>query len=512
MRFRDQGDLDDLVSHRIPESASLEYKRELSLGPKSERLEALKDISAMGNGGGGTVIYGMDEDRGGDWPVAKEIVPQPDFGLLGKLENIWRDGVRPPLLVEPNVIEVDGGYVLAVNVRPSPLGPYMIEAYGDRRHYVRTLTSAVPMTEQQVRDAYALALRAREHRPDIWADHALPMTEPTTAPWMIVSAMPEEPLAEILDMRTVEAKDLQPSAHIATYINNSALGGLTPVLQAMGRWVDGFYGVDDAGEGPRRIMRIHRDGAAAIAISCSVEDGTIWPVYVARLANAALLYLGELWRRFDLRSAVEIRIDLHNTVGTPLLLDPKANPPRVSGPVTAPPGLSVDPISTTDFVLAGQAARASIRHQILMRFADRLYQAGGEREADAGFRLGLLHDQTGVSLGVSAGASVIWDANANMQTGWIHTDGAVTSTRTGQIVAWYFDGVVLDMVGDAVAVLELAPGVGCPDDFVGTTLKANPAEAARSLKGRPTPPPEALEPPKPSAHWSTRDLRTLLDF
>ena len=38
-------------SNRIPEGPSLEYKVALTLGPQSERIEALKDLTGMGNAG-----------------------------------------------------------------------------------------------------------------------------------------------------------------------------------------------------------------------------------------------------------------------------------------------------------------------------------------------------------------------------------------------------------------------------------------------------------------------------
>jgi hypothetical protein len=77
------------------------------------------------------------------------------------------------LLVEFLTVDVDSGYVLVGDVRTSPLGLYMVEAYGDRHYHIRTGTRTVSMTEQQVRDAYALAVRVRDRRPDVWAAHVV---------------------------------------------------------------------------------------------------------------------------------------------------------------------------------------------------------------------------------------------------------------------------------------------------------------------------------------------------
>jgi predicted HTH transcriptional regulator len=62
MRFADVEAVTRLIANRIPESASLEYKSELSLDARAARKELLKDLTGMANGGGGTVIFGLQEE------------------------------------------------------------------------------------------------------------------------------------------------------------------------------------------------------------------------------------------------------------------------------------------------------------------------------------------------------------------------------------------------------------------------------------------------------------------
>lgn len=513
MRFQTRADLDDLIKHEIPESASLEYKGALPLGPKSERLETLKDLTGMANGGGGTLVYGMAERPVGDWPIADHLEPLDDFGLIGRLENIWRDGVRPPLLADYAMIEVADGFALVVDLQPSPLGPYMVEAYGERRHFIRHGTSSISMTEQQVRDAYALAFRSRERRPSVWEEHSLPLSAPNPDLWVVISALPEEPLPETLDMRTIEVSDLQPPSGLATYMNNFHLGDLTATFQAMNRWADGFYGEDVRDGKPWRVIRLHRDGAAAIALQVLLLDepfGTaIVPSYVARLVNSALLYLGWFWRSFGLIRPVELRLDLHNANG--LALNNEALSHVSGGLITAPPGLSVNPLFTTEYVLPSELGRASIRHQILMRFFDRLHQAAGGKIAEF-FRFGYLHNKAGECVDLSVGSDVIWDDKGGGAgtVASIKTDGSITKSTTGHVVAWYRDGVVLDLDGNALAVLEMAPGTGCPDEFVGTSLRSDPYGVGGKIHREPNAPTVEHEPAEPTGQWSAFDLRDLL--
>ena len=108
------------MDNAIPESTSLEYKRELNLSSRTERLEKLKDLTGMGNGGVGTVVYGDEEDDASDLPTPSAVVPLTDRGLASRLRDIVRSGVHPPLLAELNPMDSGCGYVLAVEVQPSP--------------------------------------------------------------------------------------------------------------------------------------------------------------------------------------------------------------------------------------------------------------------------------------------------------------------------------------------------------------------------------------------------------
>lgn len=63
----------------------------------------------------------------------------------------------------------------------------MIDAYNERRYYKRTGDRAHPMSEQEVRDAYAIALRATEGRASLWGHHALPVKLNPHEPWLVLS-------------------------------------------------------------------------------------------------------------------------------------------------------------------------------------------------------------------------------------------------------------------------------------------------------------------------------------
>jgi len=211
--------LDGLVADAIPESQILEYKSALSLETRRERAELLKDLTGIGNGGGGSVLFGVDEDDEGNG-TAKALTPLTDPTIEGRMENIVRAGVQPPLLYEIRRIEVAGGFVLEVVVESSPLGPNMVTLYSDTegRYFKRHGRRVDQMSEQEVRDAYALALRAAEHRPELWREHGLPLVIGGSAEFC-VSALPFEPLPELLDLRQVTTGEIRPQGDLFSYID-----------------------------------------------------------------------------------------------------------------------------------------------------------------------------------------------------------------------------------------------------------------------------------------------------
>ncbi len=258
LRLESPDDLDRLVRSKIPEDSSLEYKRELNLDGVGDRKELLKDLSGMGNGGGGAVVFGIEEDQGNEG-VPSGTPGLKDRSLVGVAEDVVRAGIQPPLLLSLSIIDGGDGFVLVAKVSRSPLGPYRVDAYGEGRYYARVGSRTVPMTEQQVRDAYLLAARGREGRKQLWREHNLPIRPESDRVWLNVSALPEEPLVEIFDPGRDSLEVFHPEARLMKqYAGVDFITG-SAVLQI---WADGVHGADSEGDRPpMSVIRFHRDGA-----------------------------------------------------------------------------------------------------------------------------------------------------------------------------------------------------------------------------------------------------------
>lgn len=496
--------LERLISGGVPESASLEYKEALTLSTRTEKLEALKDLSGMANGGGGTVIFGMSEHEG-DWPTPAALVGLTDRTLPGRLEDIVRAGVQPPLLATFSVVELDDpAYALVVETERSALGPNMVEAYGARSYHRRTGTRTFPMTETEVRDAYQLAMRLEDRRREQWARHDLPLTAPTGDPWLLVSAVPTEPLREMLDLRHIDTEALVPPTEPSVYLNNWDLADLTPALRALAMWSDGFFSDDMRTDGSlSRLVRLHRDGSVALGIQLerSGDPTPVSLVRVSRVLNGLLRYLGWMWDRFALHQ----RIELHLRVRRADVAAFEVDDDEVARMMPRPEGLSVDSVEHTSFVTPTDLLRASTRHPVVQELADRLAQAFGRPRADYPFRLGELYGRTGEPLGISAGTDGLYTDHAG-HIAWIRQGGLVQRANDAQPVGRWHDGVLTGPDGRVLAVLELATGHLCPDDFAATSLRRSARGVAASYhQGNPEPPLQPDDLPDGVAEWSDAD-------
>ena len=149
-----------LVDTEVSEGPRLDYKQAISLKSEKERIEAAKDISSFANEIGGTIIYGIPEDRKSD----EIAIPSKPYGidtvpdLESRLENIYIDSIAPRLpewrIRKVELTRYPHKVVYVAWVPESWVGVHMVQAYGDQRYYRRGQLRAVAMSEHEVRQRY----------------------------------------------------------------------------------------------------------------------------------------------------------------------------------------------------------------------------------------------------------------------------------------------------------------------------------------------------------------------
>lgn len=447
VRYSDLRSVEQLVELKVSESTVLEYKREVDLSGTSARRELLKDLTGMANGGGGSIIYGVEEDGHGS---ASRVVALATQSVVGQMRHIVQAGVQPPLVWAVEAYATGDGWVIVAEVEPSGLGPYMVDGYNEQRYFVRIGTDVVRMSERSVRDAYALASRAASQREGEWQQRFLPLQGSDESPWLSLSAVPLPPLRDLFEGREVEPSSFAEPPLMANYRSHTDLGA---AARQMYHWADGL-----AGETPDLAVRLHRNGAAGIIERWGeqLDLGLI-----ARQTNAYLMYLAWYWTRFSLSRPVEVRARF--TGLTVARIGSAGGFP--APPVRQPAGLIVNEIEVSEEILPWELLRAPARHRLIRRLIERLTLAYGLSHSGELFESGWLFDRSQRRTRFALSRGSIWHPAANTRVAQIDSEGRVIGSQ-GKPVLFLNSGALVDASGDTVALVEMAGGHSCPPEFV----------------------------------------------
>lgn len=149
----DEADLSALIANGTQESVSLDYKQSEALAKTdAKKNELSKDVSAFANSGGGTIVYGMVEDR--------HVPVRLDAGLdPNEISKEWIDQVINSRIQRRidgvRIRQVDlratspGRVAYVISVPQSTRGPHQAS---DKKFYKRFNFESVPMEEYEVRD------------------------------------------------------------------------------------------------------------------------------------------------------------------------------------------------------------------------------------------------------------------------------------------------------------------------------------------------------------------------
>lgn len=233
-----ENDLQALERQQIPEALDLEYKgADALINSDANKREISKDVSAMANAAGGTIIYGVSEDKrsrmmtltGGIDPklVTNEWLEQ----VIGSGIQRRIDGLR---INQIALNTVDPGKVAYIVWIPqSTRAPHMAR---DHRFYKRLGTTTALMEEYEIRD-----VARREDSPDLRLDFSL-----------AGSPVPHDPgldTSQLVLVVSISNLSAQPAFHASIRVF------LDPRLQAQKR--DDYMAIR-APEVPHDGLMLHR--------------------------------------------------------------------------------------------------------------------------------------------------------------------------------------------------------------------------------------------------------------
>ncbi len=160
-----ESDIERLLDLRIPESKTIEYKKELGdLQQGKVKKEFLADISSFANCLGGDLIFGVEEDGGA--PIAIPGIQVVDEDALRlQIEEICQHGIAPRIAgFEMKFLPIgEGTFVLVVRVSRSWLAPHMVWFEKNSKFYSRNSAGKYQLDHHEIKSAFENSGSGRRH-------------------------------------------------------------------------------------------------------------------------------------------------------------------------------------------------------------------------------------------------------------------------------------------------------------------------------------------------------------
>jgi len=183
---QDLGQLDlaalvSLVDAQASESVTLEFKSAPYGASHDDTKEFLKDISALANTAGGTLLIGVREEGG----IATGLLPvkSPDADQMQqRLHSLLQSALEPRVFgVQMKAIAVEEGYVLAIRVPRSAAPPHRVTSKNSNRFYLRASAGVYEASYDELRTMF-LQTSAAADRVVAFRRDRLALIEGDTAP------------------------------------------------------------------------------------------------------------------------------------------------------------------------------------------------------------------------------------------------------------------------------------------------------------------------------------------
>jgi Putative DNA-binding domain len=148
-----EAELNNLISNGIPESLTIDYKRETYGNSDADKHEFLADVSSFANTIGGDIIIGIDEASG--LPTSFTPFTGNIDVEVRRLESIALSGIEHRLTnLRIRAIPVAGGHAIIVRVPRSFVPPHRVITKNSNRFYARAGTRKYEPSVDQLRHLF----------------------------------------------------------------------------------------------------------------------------------------------------------------------------------------------------------------------------------------------------------------------------------------------------------------------------------------------------------------------
>lgn len=143
-------DIERMVKDRVQESLGLDYKGSSALARDSTKVSDLtKDVSAFANSEGGTLVYGVTQDKD-NYPLALDVGSDQGAITAEWISQVIDARISPRIRgYRIHAIELPTGKALFVVYVPQSETAHMAD---DHRYYRRSDCRSVPMEHYEIED------------------------------------------------------------------------------------------------------------------------------------------------------------------------------------------------------------------------------------------------------------------------------------------------------------------------------------------------------------------------
>lgn len=304
-----------LIERCAPESSTLDYKAEISINGKTNRIELGKDVSSFANEGGGILLYGVPETVENGVPIPKNlsecgiIIPEE---MPTNIENILIAVVEPPLpelnIRVLNLKELNQKSLLMIYHPESWNKPHMIEGYNHARYYRRGNFRSIIMNERQVETAY-LSRKASLYHADNFFKTGDFRTIPEEGRFLRVIVCPRFPLIRKEEMLEERFKNW-----LINNTPNKRIGDWIPFLDGWrfrGHPLGNFHG-------KQYEFCLFHNGAVCFNMDLDrvidSQTGYLRLDIIGKdfFKDMAFLYANKVFEFFRISGPLSIQVSLHN--------------------------------------------------------------------------------------------------------------------------------------------------------------------------------------------------------
>ncbi|MBT8798427.1 AlbA family DNA-binding domain-containing protein [Microbacterium flavum] len=117
--------IEDAVSQRLPETGDLDWKSALPPEARFALSDIVKDMAAMANSGGGTIVFGVNETD--KRAVGRQEAGELNEGYERTLRRVAYTAITPPIRgIYVERIAGDGPRAIAIVIPDSPDAPHLV--------------------------------------------------------------------------------------------------------------------------------------------------------------------------------------------------------------------------------------------------------------------------------------------------------------------------------------------------------------------------------------------------